>query len=271
LVFNKLESYKVSIDGAATFPGPSIGKYSIMDKHYGVINALSKDASKILTKDERDLVFSTLGVKDKNTKILGGHEAYEVSGFNKTYDFDNYWLASPSTKIKSGFYVRTMKIADSDTVVVNGFHPHQLAHYTDPGRFVAVMLVSSDTPWARLRTEMLGETFPEKALPASIRGKLYANPGDYGFDKVSIVNNVMHLSAGPTEALFEIDNFLKAPFGIDFIKEEANLAKRLKDEGISEEYIRKVINDKDLHSQLEHKETSEAVSVIKNKFNSKAS
>jgi hypothetical protein len=212
-----------------------------------------------------------LGVKNKNTRILGGHEAYQISGFDKTYDFDNYWLTSPSTKIKSGFYVRTMKIADCDTVVVNGFHPHQLAHFTDPGRFIAIMLVSSDTPWAELRAEMLGETFPEKARPDSIRGKLYANPKDYGFDKVSIVNNVMHLSAGPTEALFEIDNFLKAPFGIDFMKEEANLAKRLKDEGVDEEIIRKVLNDKDLHSQLEHKDTEEAVKIIKNKFNLKAS
>lgn len=271
LVFNKLEQHKVSIDGAATFPGPSIGKYSIMDKHYGVINSLSKNASKLLTKGERDLVFSTLGITDKNTKILGGHEAYEISGFDKTYDFDEFWMAAPSTKIKSGFYVRTMKIANNDTVVVNGFHPQQLAHYTDPGRFMALMLVSSDTSWARLRTEMLGDTFPEKALPDSIRETLFSKREDFGFDKVTIANNVMHLSAGPTEALFEIDNFLRAPFGIDFIKEEANLAKKLKDEGVSEEYIKGIINDKDLHSELEHKETEEAVKVIKEKFRSKAS
>jgi nucleoside diphosphate kinase len=271
LVFEKLENYKVSVNGAAAFPGPAIGKYSIMDRHYGVINTLSKNASKILSKDERDLVFSTLGIKNKDTKILGGHEAYAMSGFDKTYDFDNYWLASPSTKIKSGFYVRTMKIADNEAIVVNGFHPHQLAHYTSPGRFLAVMLVSSDTPWSVLRNEMLGETFPEKALPSSIRGTMYANAKDYGFDKVAISNNIMHLSAGPTEALFEIDNFLKAPFGLDFIKEEANLAKKLKEEGVSEDFIRKIINDKEIHSQLEHKDTSEAVKLIKNKFSSKAS
>ena len=269
LVFEKLEKYKVSVNGAAAFPGPAIGKYSIMDKHYGVINTLSKNASKILSKDERDLVFSTLEIKDKNTSILGGHEAYEISGFYKTYDFDNYWLASPSTKIKSGFYVRTMKIAGKETVVVNGFHPHQLAHYTSPGRYLAVMLVSSNTPWAKLRSEMLGETFPEKALPDSIRGVMFANAKNYGFNKVTIANNIMHLSAGPTEALFEIDNFLRAPFGIDIIKDGANLARRLKEEGVSQEYIRKMINDKEIHSQLEHKDTEEAVRLVKNKFSSK--
>ena len=227
LAFEKMEAHDVEVDGAALYPGPSVGKYSIMDRHYGVINTLSKNASKILNKDERDLVFATLGIKDQNTKILGGHEAYEISGFGKTYDFDNYWLEAPSTKIKSGFYVRTMKIAGKEAVVVNGFHPHQLAHFTDKNSLLAVMLVSSNTPWARLRVEMLGETFPEKAIPSSIRGSFYANPREYGFERVTIANNVMHLSAGPTEALFEINNFFKEPFGIDFIKGEAKLARKI--------------------------------------------
>lgn len=266
LVFKKLEEYEVTVDGAALFPGTAIGKYSIMDKHYGVINTLSKNASKILSKEERELVLKTLGIENPNTKILGGHEAYEISGFGKTYDFDSYWLESPSTKIKSGFYVRTMKINDEETVVVNGFHPHQLAHYTEPDRFISTMLVSSDRDWSVLRTEMLGETFPEKASPASIRGTLYQNAKAYGFEAVTIANNALHLSAGPTEALFEIDNFLNRPFGIDFIKEEANLSKKLQNEGVSKEEIRKIINDKEIHSLLEHKNTGDAIELIKLKL-----
>lgn len=263
LAFEKLEKYNVEVDGSAIFPGSAVGKLSIMDRHYGVINTLSKNASKILTKDERDLVFSTLGIKDQNTPILGGHEAFEISGMNKTYDFDNYWLESPSTKIKSGFYVRTLKIADRDTVVVDGFHPHQLAHYTEVNRNLGVMLVSSDTKWSTLRTEMLGETFPEKALPDSIRGTLHHKAKEYGFEKVAIDNNIMHLSAGPTEAIFEIDNFLRESFGIDFVKEEAKLAEHLLMEGFSEKEIKSILNNKDLHAQLEHKDTDEAIEVIK--------
>ncbi len=266
LVFKKLEEYEVSVDGAALFPGAAIGKYTIMDKHYGVINTLSKNASKILSKDERNLVLKTLGITNPNTKILGGHEAYEISGFGRTYDFDTYWLEAPSTKIKSGFYVRKMKIGDSETVVVNGFHPHQLAHYTEPDRFVGTMLVSSDRDWSVLRTEMLGETFPDKAVPGSIRGMLYKDAKTYGFETVTIANNALHLSAGPTEALFEIDNFLNKPFGIDFIKEEANLSKKLMDKGIKEEDIRSIINDKEVHSLLEHKNTSEAIELIESKL-----
>jgi hypothetical protein len=271
LIFQKMDQYKVTIDGAAVFPGNAVGRYSIMDRHYGVINTLSKNASKILTKDERDLVFNTLGIKDKNVPILGGHEAFEISGMGKTFDFDNYWLESPSTKIKSGFYVRTMKIAGRDTIVVDGFHPHQLAHYTEIDRNLGVMLVSSDTKWSILRNEMLGETFPEKALPGSIRGTLHLHPKEYGFEKVMIDNNIMHLSAGPSEALFEIDNFLRTPFGIDFIKDEAKLAEKLLLEGFSGNEIKEMIHNKELHGELEHKDTDVAVKIIKEKFKPKAS
>ncbi len=266
LVFEKLEKYEVSVDGTALFPGSAVGKYQIMDRHYGVINTLSKNASKILSNEEKELVFKTLGITNKNTKILGGHEAFEIAGFDKTYDFDSYWLEAKSEKVKSGFYVRQLKIKGEETVVVDGFHPHQLAHYTENDRHLGVMLVSSDTPWAKLRDEMLGATFPEKALPDSIRGSLFAKAQDFGFKSVGIENNIMHLSAGPTEALFEIDNFLNKPFAIDFLKDEARLAERLLFAGVTPENVRKVLNDKELHNELEHKDTDEAVEIIKNKF-----
>lgn len=266
LVFEKLEKYEVSVDGTAIFPGSAIGKFQIMDRHYGVINTLSKNASKVLTQEEKDLVFKTLGITNKNTKILGGHEAFEIAGVKNTYDFDTYWLETKSEKVKSGFYIRTMKINGEEVVVVDGFHPHQLAHYTETDRHLGVMLVSSNTPWAKLRDEMLGSTFPEKALPDSIRGAIFEKANDFGFKKVGIENNIMHLSAGPSEALFEIDNFLHAPFAIDFLKEEAKLAERLLSAGVSSENIKKVLTDKELHSELEHKDTDEAVEIIKNKF-----
>ena len=266
LVFEKLEKYEVSVDGTALFPGSAVGNFKIMDRHYGVINTLSKNASKILSKEEKDLVFKTLGITNKNTKILGGHEAFEIAGIKNTYDFDNYWLEAKSEKVKSGFYVRQLKINGEEIVVVDGFHPHQLAHYTESDRHLGVMLVSSDTPWAKLIDEMLGSTFPQNALPDSIRGTLHNHANDYGFDKVGIENNIMHLSAGPTEALFEIDNFLRESFAVDYLKREAKLAEKLLSAGVSAENIKKVLTDKDLHGELEHKDTDEAVEVIKNKF-----
>ncbi|CAN5305916.1 hypothetical protein BH10PAT1_BH10PAT1_2820 [soil metagenome] len=261
LVFDKFDEFGVEITGSAHFPGSAINEFSIMDRHYGVINKLSKSASKILTRVEKENVLKTLGINTE-IKILGGHEAHTISGMNET-DFDKYWLESPSTKIKSGFYVREMKVKNETVVVVNGFHPNQLLHYTHVEHEVIMMTVASNKAWKEVREDMIGESFPDKAKPRSIRGTLFNNPGEYGFERIGIDNNVIHLSAGPTEGLFEMDNFLNNAFGIDIIKEEALLALRLKNEGLSEKDIRKIMSSKKVHDELEHKDTDYAVTFIK--------
>lgn len=265
VVFKKFEEFKINIDAATIFPGPALAKYAIMDRHYGVINQLSKNASKQLSAEEKKLVHEKLNITDKNLRILGGHEAFEIAEIPNTADFDKYWLEKPSTKIKSGFYVRPMMIAGKERIVVNGFHPHQLAHYTALGRKLVVLLISSDTSWETIRIEMLGDVFPEKALSGSIRGYFYKNAQEYGFNSVTIANNILHVSAGPTEALFEIDNFFGEAFGIDITKDKALLASKLQEIGLTEKEIKKLIHDKNLHGQLENKDTLEAVNLISSK------
>ena len=262
LVFKKFSEFEVSIDGAALFAGPALHKHSIMDRHYGVINQMSKSASKLLIKDDYDLVYRTLGIKNKSTPILGGHEAYAVSGFRSTQKFDNYWLEAPSTKVKSGTYARVLTIANKSTVVINGFHPNQLDYYTNAKHQIIVLLASSNTPWKKLREEMLGEAFPEKAPKHSIRGAVYKDKKDYGFDSVSIANNILHLSAGPTEALFEIDNFLTS-LGLDLFTEKAKLASELTKIGLDGAVIKKIMNNKSVHAELEHKDTDYAINFLK--------
>lgn len=262
LALKKFEKFNIEVNGAAIFPGPALGKFSIMDKHYGVINKLSKGASKILLKDEIEAVYKALGIKDKKIKVMGGHEVYEAYQMSSTFEFDQMWQKEPSTKIKSGFYVRPMVIKNEKIIVVNGFHPHQLAHYTDKGRALAVFLVASDTSWKTVREDMLGDSFPEKAKEGSIRGEIYKNAKKYGFEKVTISNNIMHISAGPTEFLFEASNFLKAPFGVNLHK-EVRLSRELKKVGLKISQIEAIMHNQSIHSQLEHKDTNEAIKLIK--------
>ena len=262
LVFEKFDQHAISIDGATIFPGPALARFSIMDRHYGVINNLSKNASKVLTPEQKAQVHEKLGIKSKNLKILGGHEAFAIAGIPTTLEFDKFWLEFPSTKINSGFYGRVMTIADEETVVINGFHPHQLAHYTAPGRKLVVLLISSDSSWKTIREEMLGDVFPEKAPPHTIRGTFYQQAKEFGFESVGIANNILHISAGPTEALFEIDNFFRESFGMDIVKNKALLASKLLMGGLKGKEIKDIIHDKTLHAALEHKETVEAVDHI---------
>ncbi len=271
LALEKFKEYGVKIDGAAIFPGPALEKYSIMDRHYGVINSLSKGASSTISKADMDLIFSSLGIEDKSLKVLGGHEAMSYSGIKNPSEFDGMWVKNPSKKIRSGFYVSPMILKNETVIVVNGFHPQQLAYYTASDRKLAVLLVSSNTSWKSLREEMLGDSFPEKANTKSIRGIIYNKAKDFGFEIVRIDNNIMHLSAGPTEALFEMNNFLKDSLGIDIVESDAKLASKLRKSGMTNTQIKEILTNQEIHSELEHKDTKEAVKIIKKKLKPKAS
>jgi hypothetical protein len=263
-VFDRFDTYGVELQGAALFPSSAIEEHEIIDKHYGIINHLSKNVSKILSEEEKNEVREALGALP-NHDIYGGHEALEILNLSPQ-ELEDIWLTQPSTKVKSGFHARVMKFPDREFILVNGFHPNQLTHFTSPDRHILVMVGHSDSSWKSLREEMVGDTFPERAHEESIRGKLNRHPKDFGFEKVDKTNNVIHLSAGPTEGLFEIDNFLGKPFAVDIILQEALLAAKLKKEGLSDETIRTILTDKDLHSEAEHKDTPEVVEMIKRRY-----
>jgi hypothetical protein len=93
----------------------------------------------------------------------------------------------------------------------------------------------SNNGWSALKNSMVGATFPDKAEPASIRGTLYANPGEYGFESVSIANNTVHLSAGPFEGLFEINNFLGKILKLDPTQIQPHLVRQLVAKGLTVE------------------------------------
>ncbi|MEO1257065.1 MAG: hypothetical protein AAFY41_19610, partial [Bacteroidota bacterium] len=181
---------------------------------------------------------------------------------------DDLWFTKKSIKIRSGFYVQSYEVDGSEFILVNGFHPAQIQHFTGNEQKTLVMVVNSDADWDYLRNEMIGDTFPEKATSNSIRGKLYSEPNLYGFDEVTIANNGVHLSAGPFEALFEIQNFFTNLLGVNLDDNEPLVIKKLKAKGISYETAIQTVQNpslpshgSDLFSETEHMNTEEALTL----------
>jgi nucleoside diphosphate kinase len=203
LGFSKFREFKVSVDGIFTTNGRALKDLDIMGRHYGKITNLSRNASNLVTASQKAEIAKLFDIRDEFA-VIGGHEALAQSKFINAKVLGE-WFPKNSKRLESGFYV-----AQKDKfVIVNGFNPMQLeSYYSDDSKLV-VMLLSSNTEWKKLRLEMIGNTFPEKAESGSIRGSIYADPENYGVTEVSIENNFCHLSAGPFEGHFEILNFLK--------------------------------------------------------------
>ena len=263
LIKDKFEAFNVEVDGAAIIPGVTLERFEIMNRHYGFINQLSRLASTLIDADTRAAMFAKLGIPDdgKHT-ILGGHEF--LAHFKTDLDhLSKVWFAQTAQKLRSGFYFIEDTVNGEPILLVNGFHPSQLAHFTRPDHRIYLMLLHTDTDWYDLKFKLVGDTFPERADANSIRGMLAANPEFYGQAEVGINTNGVHLSAGPFEAAFEVVNFLGDLIQLDPAQTPPLAIKRAMEAGLSKKDALALlqnprVDDSDLFSETENMNTSEA-------------
>ncbi len=273
LIWAKLAEFHVSVQGIVMVGGRALERKESMDRHYGVINVLSKTASSSLSAADRESVYDTLAVSSAEYPIFGGHELLAAHPSYTPASLDTLWFTKKAEKIRSGFYVQAYEVDSAKFVLVNGFHPAQLAHFTESSHRIALMLVHSDTKWAYLRDQMIGDTFPERAAAGSIRNELHVRPGQYGFEEVTIANNGVHLSAGPFEAMFEIANFFGSLLEVDISVTQPHIVKAMRSAGIAEQNAFKALENPhvdaekgettDLFSATEHMDTNPAVAFYK--------
>ena len=273
LIWHKLAEFNANVAGIVLVAGQALERKESMDRHYGAINILSKTASASLNADDRQNVYDAVAVSAADYPLYGGHEFLAAHPSFTPASLDTLWFTKQSEKIRSGFYVQAYAAEGENFILVNGFHPAQLAHFTEPSHRIALMLLHSDTPWATLRDEMIGDTFPERAVAGSIRGQLHARPQRYGFDEVTIANNGVHLSAGPFEAMFEIANFFGSLLDLNVSASRPRIVDAMLAAGISEQDAFAAMENPevddgaagttDLFDATEHIDTASAVALYK--------
>ena len=267
LIEEKFKEYRVTVSGAAIVPGAVLEQYEIMNRHYGFINQLSRLASTMIDAETRKAMFAKLGLEDDGShKILGGHE------FLKAFDADldtlsEVWFGKGAEKMRSGFYFVEDTFQGQPILLVNGFHPSQLAHFTRPDHRIVLMLLHTNTDWERMKFSLVGDTFPERANPASIRGTLFADPEAYGQKEVGINTNGVHLSAGPYEAAYEVVNFFGNLLNLDPQQTPPAAIQRSIDDGVPQDLAFKLlenpaVGDSDLFSETENLDTKDAIHFV---------
>ncbi|MDY6847481.1 MAG: hypothetical protein SVP52_10170, partial [Chloroflexota bacterium] len=271
LIQEKFEDFNVDIHGAVIVPGDTLDKFGIMNRHYGFINQLSRLASSLVNEDTRQQIFQILDIKAQaDYKILGGHEFLEQ--FNTDVEtLSEIWFAQKANKLRSGFYFIGDTFQEQPIILVNGFHPSQLLHFTREDHRILLMLIHTDTDWYDLKFELVGDTFPEKAKPKSIRGLLYDDPARYGQSEVGINTNGVHLSAGPFEAAYEVVNFFGPLIDLDPEKTPPLVIAKAVEAGISQKQALSFLDNpalagSDLFSKTENMNTEEAIALAREHF-----
>lgn len=277
LGLKELHDYHVTISGALLLSGSRLEELEIMDRHYGYINRLSKQASTILHDEDFQHMYDELGITSETEKyqVLGGHEFLHRFPDYDAARLKALWSSKHSHKLRSGFYIQEYDIAGQSVILVNGFHPSQLAFFTDPTHKIMLLLLHSDTNWHALKYDMVGDTFPENAKVDSIRGKLYAHHERYGLKEVTVANNMVHLSAGPFEGMFEVYNFLYVIPGVNFDLRRTNMGRLMHAKGLTDVDIDTCLKNPvttidgeevDLFTLTEDKNSNEAIEAYRQYF-----
>lgn len=270
-ILQALKRFEVEINGICAVSGSALEKNEIMSRHYRFINKVSNSASSMLDSETKKKIEEAFNLKQGKYAILGGHEYLKEHGNETPKSLDEEWFREKSVKIRSGLYVRHVKKDGKDVVLVNGFHPKQLSYFTDPSHKIVLMLLHSNTAWSTLKNDMVGATFPEKAVPESMRGEFYRNASNYGMRPITVENNCVHLSAGPYEGMAEIVNFFSKITEMDIKKQQPLMLIKMLSSGIIyDDAVKSLDNpviaykDKqtDLFTATEEMDSDDAISVF---------
>ncbi len=239
-----LNAASINVGGVAVL-GPRRLEQTIA-AHYGQINRVSRFGLAALSEAGRAKLDEAFGAQlASGVPALGGHEVVDRFGIDA--DALDAAFDGP-TKLAPGTYAKATEINGTPVVVLNGFHPAQIGHYTSPGaRVVALEIHWADRSWQSFRTDVVGATRPEQAQAQSVRGVLLANQQALGIGPVAVATNGVHGSAGPVEAMVEIARFL------EIAPERTDLGSALLDAGVPATTIEQLTSSGDTGGDLRQK------------------
>lgn len=231
IILHGLEKFDTQVAGAVALEGPVLERLGTIDRHYRQASELSRNASRLIGPEDLARLKTLCGVEGE-CPVLGGHEWLALHPDWTPQALDAAWFAKGPKKVRSGFYGVPFEAQGRPCLLVNGFYPGQAHHFTAPGQRVVLMLLHSDLPWRALRREMLGDTYPEKAQPGSIRRNLFERREILDLDRVDITSNFVHLSAGPFEGAGELVNFFQGLACASFHLEASRMATFWQEAGL---------------------------------------
>jgi len=189
--------------------GPYLDRHNIMVEHYGVISQISKNGYEIISEAAKEKLAKDFAEDVKACGLpVGGHQFLEknpdISPLALTTINDNVG----TTRLAGGTYLCKFKLLGQTQLVLNPFHAYQLVPFVKKGNALILFECQSEMSWADLRTKLCGATNPLKADAGSIRAELLANKAATGMIDVNMSSNGVHMSAGPLEALVELQRFM---------------------------------------------------------------
>ncbi|WP_178932449.1 hypothetical protein [Oceaniferula marina] len=204
MIFEKITAFDLTVKNARVLSAGYLSKHGIIAQHYGVINQIARDVQTAASDGAKQTFESIFGEPFSSAPVLGGLEIIARFPELSAVSLDYLWQNTKAEKLAGGTYASSITLDGEAIYLVNGFHPRQLEHFTQPGRCIVALTLTGDISWKEARQSLIGATAPDAAQTGSIRRTLLDNMEAYGLKAVNSSWNGVHLSAGPIEALTEL-------------------------------------------------------------------
>lgn len=204
LVFGKLDEFSLQIRDIRILTASYLQQYDIIAQHYGVINALSRKPLEYLSKEAREKFRLLYGKDPEAVTLMGSIEWLSRFPGYTPFSLDDLWQSRKTEKLAGGTYCARIEEEGMEIFLINGFHPKQLIHFTEPGRSIIAFTLIGNLDWQVARNNFIGKTNPSDAAEGSLRHEILRHREAFGLQAVSSSQNGFHLSAGPVEGLVEL-------------------------------------------------------------------
>lgn len=205
-IFKVFAEYHFEVENIRLLNAAFLKQNQIIDQHYGLINAAARDIHSHINIEAISNFEKIYKTSFETASVFGAIELLKHQLISEE-ELAELWRNCEIKRLASGIFCGKVNHQKSDLYIINGFHPPQIKHFITDNRITITMQASSNTNWEMARQQMIGNTYPEKANGNSIRGSLYKQYDNFGFNNVSYVLNGIHLSAGPLEGLLELIRF----------------------------------------------------------------
>jgi hypothetical protein len=230
LISHLLAEHDVSICSRLLVSGGEVASRRILERQYLDLFKFAEvvNPAKIkLSLREREAFKSRFGVEWRSVTVKheGGQRVLHAKGAMDHLGVDKYGLdglcrrpEAMLLKLRKGLYctrvdsscTRNAKLKaklEAPLFVLNSFYAVMRDKYTAPDAVTTCLLLEWNVDrlgWKVLLQNVIGDRDPSRALPFSLRGRVFANNLSFDLrDKPNAFQNVVHVSSSPMEAMFD--------------------------------------------------------------------
>lgn len=223
----------VRVGAVRVLSGSYVARHAVVESHYPTLNRIARLGPAGLTPAAVARLDATYpGHREGAGRVVGAYELLAESPDMTPFALELLTRNLPVSKLGTGTYTIRARVDGEDLVVLNPFHPQQVAHFTAAGGAIALLECWSDQPLPEIRRTLVGATDPLEAEPGSLKGILLREAAALGLGRISSRHNAVHVSPGAVEGMATIVRYFSGG-GVVIRPEETAFGRRLLAAGLS--------------------------------------